>query len=168
MFCPNCSREDLEMKNYCPSCGLRLEGIVQALTNELTPHQKDGKTPASSRLKRQRWQMFLPGGFLMMILGIIIAILGKKSLANPVLADIGAIMAVLGMGLIGYFGIALMQRGLKNKPPTKMMPHDNQTVKLLPLQVVEPGSITENTTRELDPSLRGYKKLIPSKDLLLP
>ncbi len=172
MFCPNCARENLEMKNYCPSCGLRLEAIVQALTNELTlTNQKDDKSLTSSGLKRPGWRYFLPGGFFVMFLGVIIAILGKQSLVNePALTDIGTIITVLGMGLISYFVVmGMMRQGIKNIPRTKTTPHDKQTVKLPPpSQVVELGSITESTTREFDTSLRGYKKLTPSKDLLVP
>ena len=42
MFCPNCGTENNVGLNYCRSCGLKLDAIVEAVADQL-PSQVDGE-----------------------------------------------------------------------------------------------------------------------------
>ena len=148
MFCPNCGKDNSETKNFCPSCGLKLQTIVQALTTEQSSNQETNKPIESKQKSRQ--QAILPGLFLILT-GIIISLIGADGFASKAITDIGVIVAIIGMGLIAYKGLgqgSSRSKPLQNSPailPTV------QTVRLLPdMQTGEPISITEHTTRELD------------------
>ena len=147
MYCPNCGRDNSGTKNFCPSCGLKLQTIVQALTTEQASNQETNKPIESKQKSRQ--QAILPGLFLI-LMGIIISLIGADGFASKAITDIGVIVAIIGMGLIAYKGLG--QGSNKSKPlhysPT--IQTNAQTVLLLPSSIVEPISITEHTTRELE------------------
>ena len=160
MFCPNCGREKLTGKKFCPSCGLKLQAIQRAMSQEQGEMSK-----AATRLQPIGLR-FLTSGFCVMMLGVLLGILGKKTLANNTIADIGAILAVLGIGLIGYFGIIMMGGGINRSATPRSLPMNNQTKELPP--AFEPESITEHTTRKLDLKLWREEKRTPSQELLQP
>lgn len=166
MFCPNCGRENLAGKKFCPSCGLKLQAIQQALS------QEQGEFPAAVPMPKAPGSFppnglrFLTSGFFVMMLGVIVGILGKNTLANKTIADIGAILAVLGIGLIGYFGITMMGAGINRSAKPRSLPTNHQTKELPP--TIEPESITEHTTRQLDLKLRHDENRRPSQELFQP
>lgn len=146
MFCPSCGRDNSRTKKFCPSCGLKLATVVQALTTEQSSNQETNKPIKSKQKSRQ--QAILPGLFLILT-GIIISLIGADGFANKAITDIGVIVAIIGMGLIGYKGIQNSNRSksVQNSPTIQT---NAQTVPLLSSPIVEPISITEHTTRELN------------------
>jgi hypothetical protein len=147
MYCPNCGSDNSETKKFCPSCGVKLQTIVQALTTEQSSNQETNKPIESKQKSRQR--AMLPGLFLI-LMGIIISLMGADSFESKAITDIGVIVMVIGMGLVAY---KRMGQGSRSKPPQNpTLPSPAaQTVKMLPNTLSgEPISITEHTTRELD------------------
>lgn len=155
MFCPNCGKDNSETKNFCPSCGLKLQTIVQALTTEHSSNLETNKSKESKQNSRQ--QAILPGLFLILT-GIIISLIGADGFASKAITDIGVIVAIIGMGLVAYKGIQNSNRSksIKNSQANLSA---KQTVELLPSLTAEPISITEHTTRELELSFVSNKKI---------
>lgn len=158
MICPNCGRKELEGKKFCPACGLKLQAMMQVATKELSLHHPN-KTSAPTVFTRKVRSHLLTSGFFIMMIGTMLGILGTKTLANHWLAELGAILAVTGIGLIGYYGIRLMIPD-NEKPSLAKAEHQNhQTVKLPdtppPMEI---ESITEHTTRELNRDFNRSRK----------
>ena len=116
MYCPNCGKENLREQHFCRACGLSLLTISQALTDELSA--ADGVSSSVALVNREQawWQSPVLYGFLIIILGLILAIFGKMILVEKLVADIGIIIALVGVGLLGLKGVLLML------PPTKIAP----------------------------------------------
>ena len=159
MFCPKCGRENPETKNFCPSCGMRLQAIATVMAIEQASNTEANKEMELASKKRKGWQSSLTYSLFVMILGTIISILGKNTFANQAVTDIGTIMAILGIGLIGFNGIARIVKETMPKQKSKTMLWNAATVELpATIQAVEPDSLTEHTTRKLKMSLTGDKK----------
>ena len=144
MFCPNCGKDNSATKKFCPSCGLKLQTIAQVLTDEQAQNQEVDKP-----MQSKSWQNALLSSFSFIFLGIIISLIGRDAFDSQLITDLGAIVAILGMGLVVYRGI---QNSNRSKPVQNSQASmiAAQTVELLPSPIEEPSSITEHTTRELN------------------
>jgi hypothetical protein len=152
MYCPNCGRENPEEPRFCRSCGLGLGTISQALVNELSTTKSDGSSIEIVELERKRWHNPLVYGFLMLMLGMVIVIFGKKIAVEQLIADLGMLIAMLGIGLLGFKGVSLIRSQSSSSPATKALLESKPTTEL-PHAVPsgEPASVTEHTTRHFEP-----------------
>lgn len=151
MYCPNCGKDNSNDERFCRSCGLSLQVIAQVLVDELSATESGD---SSSEIKRggTGWQNPLLFGFLMLTLGIVIVIFGKTILGEQLIADIGTVMAFLSIGLLGFKGASLMMSQPNTPPQSRALPEGEPTTRLPPApQTVERTSITEHTTRHLEP-----------------
>jgi hypothetical protein len=89
-------------------------------------------------------------GFLMLLLGMVIVIFGKKIAVEQLIADLGMLVSVLGIGLLGFKGVSLIRSG--SSPRTKTLLESKPTTELPQvLPSGEPASVTEHTTRDFEP-----------------
>ena len=157
MFCPNCGKENPGSPRFCRSCGLGLQTISQALVNELSATKSDASSIEIVEREQKRWHSPLMYGFLMLMLGMVIVIFGKKIAGEQLIADLGMIIAMLGIGLICFKGVSLMRSQsssssqsttlLEGKPTTELPTTELPTA----LPAGEPASVTEHTTRHFEP-----------------
>jgi hypothetical protein len=154
MYCPNCGRDNSNEQRFCRSCGLSLQIISHTLAKIPSASESDD---VSIEIKREQklWQNPLMYGFLMLTLGIIIVIFGKTLLGEQIIADIGTVLAFLGIITFGYRGFSLMfpkSSALPHSKGAKVLSESEPTNKL-PLATQFEGlpSVTEHTTRHLEP-----------------
>jgi hypothetical protein len=86
------------------------------------------------------------------MLGLIIVVFGKTMLVEKLIADIGVVIALLGVGLLGFKGVLLILPESQSSPQSKMLLEGESTAKpphALPLG--EPPSVSEHTTRRFEP-----------------
>jgi len=91
-----------------------------------------------------------------LVLGLTIVNFGRKVVGEELVADIGTLICVLGVGLFGFRGVMLLKGGgsssLKPAAAIKTEIKGKPTTELpLPLPPAPATSITENTTRHFDP-----------------
>ncbi|MDQ3252707.1 MAG: zinc ribbon domain-containing protein [Acidobacteriota bacterium] len=152
MYCPNCGKENSNEQRFCRSCGLSLQMISQMLVNELSATESDDSSIEIIKREERRWQNPLMYGFLMLTLGIIIVIFGKTILGEQLIADIGTVMAFLGIGLLGFKGVSLMLSQSSSSPQSKALSEGEPMTRLPPAsRTGELPSITEHTTHHLEP-----------------
>lgn len=158
MYCPNCGKDNSNGQRYCRSCGLSLQAISQTLADELSASESDDASIEIIKPEQKRWQNPLMYGFLMLSLGIVIVIFGKTLLGEQLVADIGTILAFLGIGLLGFKGVSLMLTQSDSPSQTKALPGRETTNKLSSAsQLGELPSVTEYTTRQIEPTYREQK-----------
>jgi hypothetical protein len=106
------------------------------------------------------WQNPLFYALLLIVFGVIMGAVSERApLRSQTAHDIGTIIALLGVGLLGLKGVMLIVAPPRPLPPVKRVMQVEQTSQLKPsLLSAEPPSVTENTTRELDASIEGTKK----------
>jgi hypothetical protein len=156
MYCPNCGKENPEKPRFCRSCGLGLQTISQALVDELSAPKSEYSSIEIVKPEQKRWRNPLMYGFLMLLLGMAIVIFGKKIAVEQLIADIGTLIAVLGIGLLGFKGVLLIRSQSSSSHQSRTLLEGKPTTALPPalpstLPSGEPASVTEHTTRHFEP-----------------
>jgi len=152
MYCPNCGKENPEEPRFCRACGLGLQTISQVLVNELSATKSDDSSLEIVEPEQKRWRNPLLYGFLMLLLGMAIVIFGKKIAVEQLIADIGTLIALLGIGLFAFKGVSLIRAQSISSPQSKTLLEAKPTTELPPaLPPGEPASVTERTTRHFEP-----------------
>jgi zinc ribbon protein len=162
MYCPDCGKENPAGQKFCRSCGLSLKPISQALAGEVLPDRVDKSSTLIVQGEPRFWHNPLIYGLLVIVLGIIIGAVGDKVLSSQTIRDIGTIISLLGVGLIGVKGVMLIvappRYSLRSQPTRQA----EQTSGLEPrLLAAEPPSVTENTTRQLEASVESRERSQP-------
>jgi len=148
MYCPDCGKENPAGQRFCRSCGLSLKPVSQALAGKLPAN--DEESTVLLRDEPRFWNNPFIYGVALMLLGMIIGVVGDKVFSTRMVIDVGTILALLGIGLIGLKGVLLVASP-RYSPRSKPVPRVEEISKLAPeLLSAEPPSITETTTRQLD------------------
>ena len=179
MFCPQCGQQQVTgVVRFCSRCGFPMDGVIQLLgTGGIVPayRSSDEPVPASPRRKgvKQGALLFLAGIVLVPILGML-ASFASGSTFLEILAGLAAILCFIG-GPLRMLYAAVFEEGAP-KPvhhygppipmhvPQQFAPHAQAPALPPPparavggwrrrpntAELVNPPSVTENTTRLLD------------------
>lgn len=154
MYCPRCGKENPDQQRYCPSCGVSLHQVALALAGEPLPILAKDATERHG-LTRGGWSRSPVFYALMLILtgALAAGVFGPAGLHLELLAGIGGLIALLGVGLLGVKGVLLMTHPSEPLPPGIGAPPAEPTHRIQPggLPAVEPPGVTEHTTRSMDP-----------------
>ena len=148
MFCPNCGNEGESRQRFCRACGLRLDAIDQVVRQEL---QESKVEPIRSSWLRIIFLTAWHYGLFLIVLGMIITGVGRKLLNEKVIADIGTLMSLLGIGFLVARGILLFKDSTHSSLPGPLKA-GTTTVFAPQLEAKDRPSVTEFTTRHFDPS----------------
>lgn len=151
MYCPNCGKGNTQQQRFCRSCGLGLQTISQALVHELSATRPDGSPVEMVKHEQRGWHNPLVYGLLLLILGMVIVIFGKKIAAEQLIADLGMLIGLLGIGLLGFRGVGLILFPPEPTPRSETLLEGEPTNELP--RALEPGaphSVTEHTTRQFE------------------
>ena len=89
--------------------------------------------------------------FFLLALGLIIITIGKKILAEQLVADVGTVLAYVGVAFFVIKGLFLLNRS-RPAPAADGKTKADTTTELTPLlEAKEQPSVTEFTTRNFDP-----------------
>jgi hypothetical protein len=159
MYCPSCGNENPEGRKFCRSCGLSLQLIAPALSGE----SPEGSPKETSVERLSRWQAAWQNPFIyalmLILLGVLLGAIGETPLRSQTARDIGTIIALLGVGLLGLKGVMMIVAPPRLAAPVRRVTPVEQTPgPRLNLLSAEPPSVTENTTRQLDPSVESLKE----------
>ncbi len=135
MYCPNCGKDNSNEQRFCRSCGLSLQTISQVLVNELSANKLDDGSIEIVKREQKKWHNPLMYGFLMLILGSTIIFFGRTVLGEQLIADIGTVIAFLGIIIFGYKGFSLVfpkSNTLSQSKGEKILPESESTNKLPP------------------------------------
>ena len=162
MYCPDCGKENPAGQKFCRSCGLSLKPISQALAGEVGTADLLPESNSNSAVILQGeprfWQNPLIYALLLVLLGIVISFLGENVLHTKPVSDIGIIVGLLGIGLLGFKGVMLVVASPQYSPRPKRAA-ETETSYQPGLFPAEPPSVTETTTRQLDATVdRGTEK----------
>ena len=161
MYCPRCSTQNTDDTKFCRSCGSNLSLVPQALTGKL-PEQRSGRRHRrrdrdndAPSLEHGITKMFMGAGFVLAAAGsFFFAPAGHLWwfwLLIPA-------FAMLGRGVAEIVASMRVPPGL---PPISqpIIPTGVRTGELPPRNdaVFPPPSVTEDTTRQLDPTTDPYR-----------
>jgi len=159
MYCPRCGKENPEKQRFCNSCGLRLDSISNAIAGESTESRED-RFIGAFRGGQKGWQDPLVYAFILIVAGMLIGFAGYKILSEKTLGDIGTLVSLVGVLVLLLKGIFLLippdaasarKQAVLDERRDHARPVELQAPKTPALLSGEPPSITEHTTKHLEP-----------------
>ena len=150
MYCPNCGSENSQDQRFCRVCGLHLQTISQVVVHQIKAGQRAGTPLASQDRWKSLGQNPLGYGFFLLILGLLIMTLGTKILGEKHVADVGTLLALVGVGFFVIKGLFLLNHS-RSEQANEDLSRAVTTTELTPLlEAKEQPSVTEFTTRNFD------------------
>ena len=101
MTCPKCGLESQADQTFCRACGARLRKTTQ----QLVPPEAvsdPGRTSAVSSNGKRDANAFVFWGFVIMMIGVAIGVVGKKLLHEDVITVAGVLTSLAGIFLVVY------------------------------------------------------------------
>jgi len=153
MYCPKCGKTNSTDQNFCRSCGLQLEKVMQSLGEQLSSGTH-AKTTAEKRRKLDKLIQIIAGGtvsifVVSVIWGIIYSIIIVK---GEVFAGLIFLIVILGLvlfALLALYRDSLLKRSTKRENEQPML-QANDTGKILSEGRLDPlPSVTDRTTELL-------------------
>jgi len=172
MFCPNCATQNADNTKYCRSCGANLSLVPQALTGQLplaSPGRRDGR---HRRHREPDGPPNLGNGISTAFMGIgfVVVSLACRSYAPaghffwfwmliPAFIFLGkGVAEIVSARQAGALPPAPQRMSLPPEPQRAVMPAAPSTGQLPASDYshIPPPSVTEGTTRQLDPTKDPY------------
>jgi hypothetical protein len=102
MNCPKCGLQTLPDQRFCRSCGGNLQVITQPLAEHAAVSHSE-RTPAIIFERvTQRGNRLTPWAFIILFIGVAIAIIGKMLMHQDVVTVVGVLVSLVGMLLTVY------------------------------------------------------------------
>lgn len=161
MYCPKCGREGSETQNFCRSCGVDLRRVSKALDTEFAP----GELETSVKLATRRAVRFATLASVVMFVGIVLGIIGKKITHEDVLVGVGAIIAIAAMfTMVVLFMLRAFTSASTGRKRTATGALDSADRPALPGErfAIPLPSVTEGTTRSLVADRRNPSDELPA------
>jgi hypothetical protein len=158
MHCPSCGNESSLDQKFCRKCGFNLEPVAKLITGG----SEDDALPTRSepeRLLVRRMFLWLSWGCLVLFAGIILLLLNKGFLHEPMFQTIASVIILLGVTLATFGVLSSTIKGTDLPNKTSNQTPDispNATTKELPearIPVSAP-SVTERTTQLIAEEIR--------------
>ena len=102
MKCPKCGLEIQANQKYCRACGTRVQMTTQQLEKPQTALDT-ARTPAiGAKRGKDEETNFALWGFIIMLIGAAIGVVGKKLLYADVITVLGVLLSLAGMFLVAF------------------------------------------------------------------
>ena len=102
MSCPKCGLQTLSEQKFCRSCGASLQMATQPLA-EPTALSELPRTPGLILTHdNQRTNRLVLWGFIIMLVGVAIGVIGKKLIHEDLVTVVGVLVSLAGMFLTVY------------------------------------------------------------------
>jgi hypothetical protein len=158
MFCPNCGTKNSVEQNYCRGCGLKLDAIVEAVSDQFPSKEYVELQRRRARFERIGLLCLSIAGLIGFALLVFLAAQYKLVLLGPEVLFGSAIGALIGFLLLSvfFFNYPKLFMKAKNRPPDENPPSAVVTAKLIEDRPFDPASsVIEGTTEFLKvPSAR--------------
>ena len=107
MTCHKCGLQTLPEQRFCRSCGTSLQITTQPLARPVAESDPEIK---SAQTWRERANKYVLSGFIVMLLGVAIGVIGKKLMHQDLVTVIGVLISLVGMFLTVYPYLAPSRR----------------------------------------------------------
>jgi hypothetical protein len=166
MHCPSCGTETSKNQKFCRSCGIGLQMISQAVAKHLSTADSAESPVESEANKQRRMYTLVRLGIVAFFVGMALMVMGKQFPDQDWIGPIGVLVLLLG-AFVATYGVLSPLRQITSpsrKPPQPAdLPQADPTAlpSANPLELIP--SITEHTTRTLEPSLRDKQRVTEKK-----
>jgi hypothetical protein len=135
---------------------MNLEVLSKALEAQSSTAGADDSHAVADSHTSRRMSRWISSGFIIMFVGAIIGIVGKKFVHDDIISGLGALIAIAGIFLISFGSLPTLARGggksRQSKTARANAAQAKPTVPLLPLELPPQSvsSVTESTTELLE------------------
>lgn len=157
MHCPSCGTETSKNQKFCRSCGMGLQMISQAVAKHLSTADSSEPPVESEASKQRRMSTLLLWGIAAFFVGMALIVVGKQFPHHDWIGLIGVLVLLLGAFVAAYGVISPLRqiRSPSGRPPQPAeLPQAEPTALASANSLEQIQSVTEHTTRTLEPSLR--------------
>jgi hypothetical protein len=163
MYCPKCATQNAEDTKFCRSCGTNLSLVPQALTGRLPEAPASGRRHRRRDLERSRpaslangiTKLFVGLGFLLVSLALGLSNAGRGWwfwMLIPAFASLGkGVAEIVGAKYSPHLPPGVNQTAMPPAPRGVEIPPRSDAF-------FTPPSVTEQTTRHLDPKTDPYPR----------
>ncbi len=174
MFCPKCGSQNPDLGKFCRSCGTDLGNLTGALSAPLRPQTLVNHKGKPIHLEGAIAKLFSGMAFLIIAIALAVSGEGKGWWFWMLIPAFGA----LGSGVAQYmqlrrfkndqvgYGAAATGNDLRGASNVALPPPQTEWVapeSRYKTGDLVPPSVTEHTTRHLDPDSEGKTKALPTK-----
>jgi len=156
MTCPKCGLQTQADQKFCRSCGASLRMTTQPLAELATISDQEKTSAIGPKDEAQLRNGLVLWGFIIMLIGVAIGVVGKKLLHQDIVTVVGVLISLLGMFLSVYPFLAPPRRKKRASSPSaqaEVLTPSRPTEYLPPASNIEyVPSITERTTNLLKTS----------------
>ena len=151
MYCPKCASQNVEDAKFCRSCGANVSLVPQALTGRL-PIDRAGRFEEAIRRRRRPnlargiTRVSLGFALLLVIAGIFFT---KGTIGAEIWLFIPA-FALIGKGVADIVNALSLERAARQSSLTPPVQNTGELQPSEQYNTLEPGSVTEGTTRHLE------------------
>ena len=157
MYCPRCATQNIDGARFCRSCGANLSLVPQALSGRL-PEDRSVKVERAieGAIKRRR-EPNLSRGIRKSFLGLAFLTIVVVLFLTRGAADFGEIwllipaFILLGKGIAEIVTILSAANSANQISMTQSAPRTNELSPRQEYESLTPPSVTEGTTRHMDP-----------------
>jgi hypothetical protein len=164
MYCPNCAAANNDDTKFCRVCGANLSLVPQALTGKLPKERSKGRLKCDdpSQAKHHRTpnigrgiqHAFMGIGFLTVAIALSFFGGGRGWWFWLLIPAFG----LLGTGIAEIVTAKLEMGSGARRAPIEPAPRAAEIPPINTGPIVPPPSVTEGTTRHLDPTTEPYKR----------
>src|SRR5215471_1391896 len=155
MHCPGCGNESSLDQKFCRQCGFNLEPVSKLMLSDAGTHKPEAGKTEGDKLIMQRMVSWMMWGMLALLIGIVIAVVGKQFVLDRLVSLIGTLFMLGGVSLATYGVLDAIRCGgaksvnAKLAAADKSLDSDNATTtKQLEGRIPIPlASVTERTTQ---------------------
>lgn len=157
MYCPRCATQNIESARYCRSCGANLSLVPQALSGHLREERSDKDEEPIRKSRRRRREPELGRGIMRSFIGLAFLVVVVALFITRGSAGFGQIWLLIPAFILlgkGIGEIVTVLSAANAKDPVSIPRSAPSTNQLSPHEEYEslpPPSITEGTTRHMDP-----------------
>ena len=154
--CPKCGLETFADQKFCRYCGARMQFTTQQLLKPEAIADLGRISTIGAKGGHERANHFVLWGFISMLIGVAIGVVGKKLLYEEVITVIGVLISLLGMFLVVFPYLSPSRRkenDLSQSPQQRVLTSPERTKYLREASDIEyVPTVTERTTDLLENS----------------
>jgi zinc-ribbon domain len=118
MTCPKCGLQTQADQKFCRTCGTSLRMTTQPLAEFATMSDLEKTSLIGLKGEAQRRNGLVLWGFIIMLIGVAIGVVGKKLLHQDIVTVVGVLISLLGMFLSVYPFLAPPRRNKSGSSPS--------------------------------------------------
>jgi hypothetical protein len=156
MHCPNWGTETSKNQKFCRSCGMGLQMISEAVAKHLSTADFAESPDESEASKQRRMSILALWGIAAFFVGMALLVVGEQVPHHDWIGLIGVLVLLLGAFVATYGVISPLRqiRSPSGRPrQSAELPQAGPTALASANFLEQVPSVTEHTTRTLEPSL---------------